>query len=169
MNQFLKIGHLVGLAVFVGSIPAHIVLGHLVDPATDLLGFATLMQAKYMTILVLTAPGLVLALLTGTALMLRRGMTPNRFRWMAVKLVLVGLITLNGTLFLTPLARDISAVARAAVSAGALPTEYADLARREAAFGAANLAMILAVIGLVVSKPALRPNLTKTHGTGAVL
>ena len=155
MNKILKITHFLGLAVFLGSIPGHIVLGRLVDPAADLKGFTLLMHAKYMTILALTLPGVALMLLTGIAMMLRRGTTPNKFRWMAVKLALVALIALNGAFVLTPLARDIAAAAQAAVTTGSLPAGFADLARKEGAFGAANLAMILAVIGLAVVKPSL--------------
>jgi hypothetical protein len=42
------------------------------------------------------------------------------------------------------------------VSAGSLPAGFADLERREGIFGAVNLAMILAVVGLTVFKPGLR-------------
>lgn len=156
MEKILKIAHFFGLAVFLGSIPGHIVLGRLVDPTADLQGFALLTHAKYMSVLLLTLPGLLLMFLTGIALMLRRGMTPNKLRWMAAKLTLVALIALNGAFVLTPLARDIAAAAQAAVTTGSLASGFADLARKEAAFGAANLAMILAVIGLAVVRPSLR-------------
>jgi len=156
MEKILKIAHFFGLAVFLGSIPGHIVLGRLVDPAADLQGFALLMYAKYMNVLALTLPGLALMLLTGVALMLRRGMTPNKLGWMAAKLTLVALIALNGALVLTPLARDIATSAQAAVATGSLPAGFADLARKEGLFGAANLAMILVVIGLAVAKPSFR-------------
>jgi len=87
----------------VGSIFGHILLGSIGDPETDLAGFAVLMEAKYMNALVLTASGLILTIVTGIALMFRRGMTPNKLRWMALKLGLVGLIALNGIFVLTPL------------------------------------------------------------------
>lgn len=156
MEKILKSAHLVGLALFLGSIPGHIVLGRLADPAADLQGFALLMQAKYVSVLALTLPGLALVLLSGSALMLRRGMTPDKLRWMAAKLALVALISLNGALVLTPLAREIAAAAQAAVAAASLPAGFADLTRRESAFGALNLAMVFAVIALAVFKPSLR-------------
>jgi hypothetical protein len=152
----LKIAHLFGLAVFLGSLPVHILLGHLVDPAADLQGLALLMHVKSMNVLVLTLPGLVLTLLAGIAVMLRRGMTPNKLRWMAAKLALVALITLNGAFVLTPLARDIAVAAQGALTTGGLPAGFADLSRKEGTFGAANLAMIIAVIGLAVLKPSFR-------------
>ena len=124
MERILKVAHLVALALFLGSIPGHIVLGRLADPAADAEGFALLMHA-----------------------------TPDKVRWMAAKLALVALITVNGAFILTPLARDISGSAKAAVAAGTLPAGFADLTRRESAFGAANLAMVLAVIALAVARP----------------
>src|SRR5690606_4181808 len=105
MDKTLKVAHFVGLALFLGSIPGHILLGRLADPA-DLPGFALLMHAKYVSVLALTLSALFLTLLSGIALMLRRGMTPNRIRRMAVKLVLVALIMLNGTLVLRPVAAE---------------------------------------------------------------
>lgn len=45
---------------------------------------------------------------------------------------------------------------RAAVPAGSLPPGFVDLEQREGVFGAANLAMILALIGLAVFRPGLR-------------
>lgn len=156
MNKFLKAGHLIGLAAFVGSIFGHILLGNLGDPEADLAGFAALMQAKHMNVLLLTTSGLVLLLLTGIPLMLRRGMSPAKVRWMGVKLALVALIALNGTLVLTPLSQEMAAMARSAVSSGSLPVAFFALQSKEDVFGAANLAMILAVIGLAIARPALR-------------
>ncbi len=161
MNAFLKVGHLVGLVMFLGSIFGHIVLSNLADPKADLAGFAVLMQAKYMNLLLLTAPGLVLMLLTGIPLMLRRGMTPNKFRWMGIKLALVTLIALNAAFILTPLSRDMAIVARGAVATGSLPADFGEMRRREDAFGAANIAMILAVIGLAVANMETQPLLRR--------
>jgi uncharacterized membrane protein len=165
MSKFLKVGHFLGLAVFVGSIFGHILLGHLGDPSTDPAGFAALMQAKYMNVLVLTTSGLALLVLTGIPLMLRRGLTPKKARWMGTKLALVTLIALNGAFILTPLSRDMATAAQETVKAGALPPVYSQLKRREDLFGAGNLAMILGVIGLAVAKPFLgqRTSLTTRH------
>jgi len=156
MNKFLKIAHLLGLAAFVGSIFGHILLRNLGDPKADLVGFAVLMQAKSMNVLLLTMSGLILMLLTGIALMWRRGMTPKKLRWLGMKLVLVALIALNGTFVLTPLSRNMATLAQDAVTTGHLPTIFYDLQRKEDAFGIANLAMILTVMSLAVAKPAFR-------------
>lgn len=156
MNTFLKGFHLVALAIFLGSIPGHILLGAMGDPARDLEGFAVLMQAKQMNVQWLTVPGLVITLLSGLTLMVRRGIKPSRNRWLTAKLALVVLVALNGALILGPLSREMATMAQHAVQAGALPSAFATLEGREAIFGAVNLAMILTIIGLVVAKPALR-------------
>ncbi len=123
-----------------------------------------------MNVLLLTVPGLILMLLTGIALIWRRGMTPKRLRWMGVKLVLVALIALNGTFVLTPLSRDMATLAQEAVTTGHLPVAFYDLQRKEDVFGIANLAMILAVMSLAVAKPALRwKNGVKTGSREAVV
>lgn len=156
MNKFLKVCHLLGLAAFVGSIFGHILLGHLGNPETDLIGFAVLMQAKYMNVLILTTSGLAILLISGIPLMLRRGISPKQHRWMGVKLVLVTLIVLNGAAVLTPLSADMMTIAQSAVNAGVLPGHFSELKQNEDIFGAANLAMILIVMSLAVIKPSLR-------------
>lgn len=168
MNKLLKIGHLIGLALFVGSVCGHILLGKIVDPDTDLAAFAALMQAKRVNVQVLTIPGLGLMLLTGFTLMVRRGVRPTRDLWLGAKLLLVTLITLNGLLILGPLSGDMATVAQNAVQAGVLPAGFAAMEQREALFGAVNMTMILAVIGLAAAKPALRRGSgIKTRSGGA--
>ena len=158
MNKLLKIIHLLGLALFLGSIFGHILLGNLADPSTEPAGFAALMQAKHMNVLTLTMPGLMIILLSGIALMLRFRMTPKRFSWMAVKLVLVVLVALNGVLFLAPISRDMAMLAQDAMAVGSLSPQFYLLQQKEELFGIANLLMILAVVYLSVAKPKLRSN-----------
>ncbi len=155
MNKVLKVFHLLGLAAFVGSIFGHILLGGLGDPTADLIGFAALAEARYMNVLLLTLPGLALLLFTGIALAWRYGLTPKSRRWLGAKLLLVGLIALNGVLVLTPLGRDMAALAQDAVATGSLPAAYFELQQIESLFGAANLAMILVVVALATAKPRL--------------
>jgi len=116
---------------------------------------AALIDAKYVAVKVMTLPGLALSLLTGVPLMIRRRLMPNRARWMAVKLALVALITMNALLYLSPIAESMSAAAQQGTRDGALPASFGDLADRETRHGGLNLLMILAVIGLSVSRPRL--------------
>lgn len=156
MDKTLKLAHLVGLALFLGSVAGHILLYVLAVRAADLQSFAVLMQAKYMSVRVLTLPALVFTLVTGVPLMVRQQLTPNKAKWMAAKLALVALITLNGIFVLLPVARDLAASAQTAAMTGSIPASFAELERRETLFGDVNLAMILAVIGLSVLRPGTR-------------
>jgi uncharacterized membrane protein len=155
MHRILKVAHIIGLAVFLGSIPGHIVLGALGDPAADPAGFALLMHAKHVNVVALTIPALVFTALTGAALAWRRRLSPASHRWLGAKIALVALIGANGALVLRPLSAEIARVAAEATAGGAVPAAIASLAARESAFGAANLAMVIAVIALSVARPRL--------------
>ncbi len=119
------------------------------------------MHAKYVCVTALTLPALLITLLTGVPLMVRQHLTPNKARWMAAKLVLVTLITLNGVLVLRPVARDLAVFAQTAATTGSRPPAFAELERRESLFGDANLAMILVTIALSVFRPGSRGTATK--------
>lgn len=154
MTKPLKILHLLGLALFLGSIPGHIVLGEIAGSGAGLAGFSSLLQAKHVMVLALTLPGLLLMLLTGAGLLLTsRGLW--RTRWMRVKLGLVVLVALNALLVLTPLGAQIAALAGEAAASGVVPPALAGLALRESLFGALNLVMILTIVALAVTKPRL--------------
>ncbi|HXX85673.1 MAG TPA: hypothetical protein VEN29_17055 [Casimicrobiaceae bacterium] len=93
--------------------------------------------------------------------MVRQQLTPNKARWIAAKLVLVTLITLNGVFVLPPVARDLAISAQTAATTGSRPPAFTELERRESLFGDANLAMILATIALSVFRPGSRGTETK--------
>ncbi len=152
MLRFLKVIHLLGLAIFVGSIFGHILLGHLGDPATDIRGFSAFMQAKYVNVIVLTTSGLLLLVISGVMLVLGRAISPLKQRWMLVKISLVCLIALNGIFILTPLSSSMAEIAQSMDSSGKLPESFMTLKQREDLFGALNMVMILTVMSLSVSR-----------------
>ena len=115
----------------------------------------------------LTMPALALTLLSGILLMLRRGLAPGKSRWTGAKLALVALIALKGTLVLAPTSRDIETAAQGAIATGGLPATFGELVRRKGVFGAVNLSLLLAVIGVAVVKPALLRTAIETHGQEA--
>jgi len=152
MPNLIKTIHLIAVCVFVGSIPGHIVLGALGDPAENLVAFADYHAAKHALTLGLTVSGLMLAILSGIGLAALHRDHLTR-RWLQFKIVLVGLITLNAALVLVPVSGAMAALARDAVAHGTLAPAFNDLAAREAMAGAANLAMIVAVFVLAVFRP----------------
>lgn len=152
MAKVTKIVHLIAMAVFVGSIPGHIVLGALGDPTANPAAFADYHAAKHALTQVLTVSGLTLTVLSGTMLaIMRRELLKQR--WLRIKIALVVLITLNAALFLVPLSGALAELAQTAVTQGTLPPEFDGLAAREGITGAVNLAMIVAVIALAVARP----------------
>ncbi len=155
MTKLLKTVHLVGLAVFLGSIPGHIVLARLAMAQADVAAAVALLEAKHTATLALTLPGLALSVATGLAMLAaNRGLL--RTAWLRAKLALVALVALNGALVLTPIGAAMVERARETRSADALRTALAPLAARESAFGAVNLAMVLAAVALAVARPRLR-------------
>jgi hypothetical protein len=164
MTKTLKTAHLVGLTLFLGSIPAHIVLGRLAMAHADVAAAVALLEAKHAATLVLTLPGLALSVATGLALLLaNRGLL--RTAWLRAKLVLVALVALNGALVLTPVGAAMAERASHAGSMDELRAALAPLAARESAFGAANLAMALAAVALAVARPRLRRRRAATGET----
>lgn len=149
MRTVLKIVHLTAMAVFIGSIPAHIVLAGVADPVAAA-SFAALQEGKMATIRALTLPGLAVTVVSGLALAWQ-GRAFHR-RWVRAKVALSALIAINGALVLTPTGQAIAAAAREGVSSGTVPAVLAALETREAAFGAVNLLLILAVIVVAVRK-----------------
>ena len=155
MTKALKTLHLLGLAVFLGSIPGHILLGQMAAGAGDLDKAALLLAAKHTSTLALTLPGLALSVVTG-ALPLARRRELLRSGWMRAKLGLVTLLVANGVLLLSPVGAEMAHLGEAAAASGALPPQLASLAAREGMLGAANLLMILAIVSLAVARPRRR-------------
>ena len=151
MIATLKLLHLLGLALFLGSIPGHVLLGRLAAGATSPGEAALLLGTKHISTLVLTLPGLALAVASGALLLAARRELLGR-RWMQVKLGLVALVAANGLAMLTPTGAALARLAEGAAG-GVLPPEAAALAAREGLFGAANLVMVLAILALAVARP----------------
>lgn len=162
MRKALLFLHLLGFAVFLGSIPGHIVLGQLAGSADSLSGLAILQQAKHASILALTLPGLMLTTASGLGLLSTK-LELLRTGWMRLKLGLALLVVLNGVAMLSPLGAEIAALAADAAASGAAPPALSGLEARESLLGAANVLMVLAIVALAVGRPRLhRPTRSST-------
>lgn len=140
MRTILKLLHLLGFAAFLGSVFGHIFVGRF-PAAPGQLGL--LMELKHASTGVLTLPALGLTVASGLAL----AWTGPGFAtaWVRAKLALALLVIANAALFLGPLGAEI---ARQAV----LGQGIAELAQRESLLGAANLAMVLAIVVIAVRR-----------------
>jgi len=152
MYRWLKLAHVFGFALFLGSILAHVVTGR-VHAGTD---DASLVLYARDTICIatraLTAPGLLLLMASGVGMLwLSRG-EPLRQRWMQIHLAL-------GAVIAGVSVAVVVAVAKLAWAAEALAQGHGGVAALalpgaiERYAGAANIVMILVTAGLAIVRP----------------
>jgi hypothetical protein len=152
--KIAKALHLIGLAMFLGSILGHITIG-LVPGAKDqaqamLFGRQAIQIATWSV----TIPGLALLVATGLFMTLRGRLGFGRRRWLTVHQTIAILILLNAAVILVPGGNDLIRLASQIMQGQASLDDFAALARRESMFGAANLVLTLVTIFVAVLKPA---------------
>jgi Predicted integral membrane protein (DUF2269) len=165
MYRILKVCHLIGLTLFLGSI-----LGHLAasvaagEPGSA--GFLYAREQMAFATRVLTLPGLFLAVASGIALAKVSRQSPLRVRWLEAKVALTVAIAINSIVFVAPAGARVLAET-VALSRGepvvALAQIVADR-NAETIAGAANIVMILAIVLLGVIKPRLALSSRRTNG-----
>ena len=156
MHKFFKVIHILGVAMFLGSIFAHIATGQ-VPGATDnppAMLFAR--QAIELATRYVTLPGLVIASLSG-ALMVASGY-PGSFkqRWLVPHVAAAAAIAAITVAVMIPVGHDLVAAAKAVVAGTMTPEAFAAPAMREHLFGAVNILLAFAAIVLGIAKPRLR-------------
>lgn len=151
----LKTLHLIGLALFLGSVFGHV--------ATSVLGGATLGSPEFLAARdnisaltrTLTLPGLGLALLSGLALAYIGRVNPLRSRWLAVHGALAAGIVALTALFVAPagdrIATAIHSFGADAASASAIQSDLLS----EHVFGSMNIAFAIIAIAVAIWKPRL--------------
>jgi Predicted integral membrane protein (DUF2269) len=155
MYKIAKALHVLGLAMFLGSILGHITIGFVPgandQPAAMLFG----RQAIEIATWALTIPGLVLLAVTGLFMTLYGQLGFLKLRWLSVHQLIGALILLNAALFLVPVGGDLlDAASEIAKGSGSRET-FAALAGRERTFGPVNLILALVTIFVAVLRPAL--------------
>ena len=150
MYRFCKLLHLIGLTLFLGSIFGHIVAGALAGAPGGPAFLAARAQIVEATRL-LTLPGLALLLASGAAMLAAARMSPLRIGWLTAHVAGAVLVLVNTVVFICPAGKAALALAKAG--------EYGEPLTRailaEDGFGAANVALALALIVLGLYKPAL--------------
>lgn len=154
MNRMIRIGlrlfHIVGMAAFVGSVLAMIILARSHDFSGDW-GQIAVARADVLRITrYATLPGLGLIVLTGLLLLGGRVGPLLRQRIMRIKLALVALLVLNTTILVVPTVARLALLAEAAVQSPAAQAAFLAVHWREDVFGALNLLLLLlsAFLGL---------------------
>jgi hypothetical protein len=162
MYATAKAVHLVGLAMFLGSILGHITIGFVPGAKEQAQAMLLGRQAIDIATWTLTIPGLTLLVLTGL-LMARCGRL--RFagnRWLTLHALLAVLIVLNAVAVLMPTGGRLLEVSAAIPRDPEARTTFAVLAARESMFGALNLTLTLVTVLIAAMKPRL--DLRRTRG-----
>lgn len=154
MRKTLKVFHLIGMAMFLGSILAHIAAGRVPESASDpAMAFAR--QAIVLATTYVTAPGLGIAILSGV-LMALHGPDLLRRRWLMLHVAGAAAIAIITMIVMVPIGKQLLEAALALSAGAASPVAFVSLLAREHAFGAVNIALLLVIIVLGAVKPRLR-------------
>jgi hypothetical protein len=156
MLKALKAIHIVGVALFLGSIFAHIATGQtpaaLTEPAATLFSRQAIdIATRYVTV-----PGLAIVVISGI-LMVAIGY-PNLLKrgWLVLHAAVAAIIVVITITVMLPAGRDILTAAAALASGAGTREAFDATAMREHSFGAANIVLALAAIVLGAVKPRLR-------------
>jgi hypothetical protein len=155
MKRILKTLHLVGLLLLTSGLIAAWILPDAGASEPGSASAAALAQSAYNALLQLALPGLMLLLITGVAQMLMLNLTPDRFRWVAVKLVLAGLMAGNLLVFQTPTARALLVSTARTAQGMDIATPLETLLARHGALALTGLGLILLILALSVIRPSL--------------
>ena len=141
----LKVLHLMGLVLFLGSIFGHIVAGILGGGPVSGDRFLVAREHISAATQFLTVPGLVLVLLSGIGLWLKNS------RWLGVHMGLAVLVTLIAFVVVLPAGAEMMSLASTDMAANVEKIMAAN--RFEDIGGAVNVLLILIITGLGVAKP----------------
>jgi hypothetical protein len=152
MYKVAKALHLLGLAMFLGSILGHISIGFVPGAKDQAQAMLFGRQAIEIATWSLTIPGLTLLAVTGLFMTFRGGLG---LRWLTMHQIIGALILLNAAFILVPVGGDLLDLASKIIQGSGSIEAFAMLAGRERTFGAANLVLALVTIFIAVLKPAL--------------
>lgn len=147
MIRMLKLAHIGGLVVFLGSIPTFTVISALtVDASLENIAFGRGVISTGTQML--TLPGMWMTVITGIWMGRKRYGLKQRF--IRLKLLLVSLIVLNAHVLIVPAASMATEIAIRSLTHDRLLPAYTGAYLQESIFGAANvlLAVMAAVIGV---------------------
>lgn len=147
MQRILKLLHLIGLTIFLGSIITFVVISNLIEGASlenILFGRDIISTGTY----VLTIPAMWLIAVTGIWMGYKKYGIKNRF--FQLKFFLILLIVLNAHFFVAPAVTLATDLAAQSYKQGKLFSSYYDAYMKESLFGAINVLLTItaAVIGV---------------------
>lgn len=168
MHPTLRFLHLLGLTLFLGSLPTHIVLG-LLGPGGELppqgVMFARTM-IKVITLAV-TVPGLMLLAGSGLARWRLQARQAGDTTWLTLHVGLGFAVVAVGGLVLTPVTFDLAGQAAAVVDGTFSDATWQVSKTIEDVAGAFNLIAALIAVALACYRPFLRRHRLDRPGAGA--
>lgn len=147
MFRGLKLAHIGGLIMVLGSISTFIVISTLIEGASlENIAFGRKIISAGTK--VLSIPGIWVLAITGVCMGYKRYGLKQRF--FQLKLFLVTLIIINGYFFVLPLVTSATEIAVRSFAHGHLLPEYRALFMQESIFGTVNILIIVAaaIIGV---------------------
>jgi len=152
MRVALRLAHLIGLVLFLGSILTFIVASSVGGSG----GLTSLVVARRVISAgtnVLTLPGLGLLVASGAGLVWRR-LRWRDHHWLQVMTLAVSAIALNGVLFVVPSVRSATALAEESLRLGAVLPAYTHAYQLESTAGSLNVLLgLVAMVAGVVRRP----------------
>ncbi len=155
MPKFLKAAHLVGFALFFGSILGHAVAGLAESAHFGVQSQLVIRQVSDVTTWVLTVPDLALVILTGAGMVFLRKPQLLKMRWVKVHLAIGALILLNAVFILVPAGQEILKATAELAAGNAKLGDLIAPEGREAVFGAINIVLCIAAVLVAVFRPRL--------------
>lgn len=152
MTRSLKLLHLIGLVLFLGSIFGHIVSSILGGEPGGSAAFIAARRHILLASEVLTMPGLYLSIASGLGLVL---LSPRRERWMAVHGGLGLAVLLLALTVVMPTVKDVLAAALAVAKGEGDAAGAAALYARESAVGGFNVVLSIIIMALALWRPRL--------------
>lgn len=156
MYKFFKILHVIGVAMFLGSIFAHIATGRVPGAADNSPAMLFARQAIELATRFVTVPGLALAIVSGALMIASASRGFLKQRWLLLHLAAVAAIGAITVTVMIPVGQELVAAAKAVAAGAMTPDAFAASAMREHLFGAVNILLALAAIVLGVTKPRPR-------------
>jgi len=164
MFVLFRFMHIVGVAMFFGSVLAHATAGLIPGAADNPAVMLAARQAITLANWYVTIPGLILAIVSGALLAANAGY--GKRRPLAMHIAAAAAIAAIAAMVLIPGAHELQ-VAAEAVGAGTMtPDAFAGASAQEHAFGAFNIALALAAIALGAALPRLRQGRSEENAHG---
>ena len=158
MHRAFKIAHLLGLALFLGSVFGHVVAAVLGGPP-GAPGFLAARAEIVAATATLTLPGLGPAVLSGIGMLV---VSPGfrRQRWVWLHAGLAGLVVVSSVALVAPAGRRALALA----IGGAPAPDLMSALLTERVAGSLNIALAIALLAVAVIRPALRKRMGTANG-----